>query len=345
MNILIDINHPAHVHYFRNFSEIMMDMGHQTLFVSRDKEMAQKLLNHYKIPFIDRGKGENGKIGKFIYMAYANWKLLSVSKKFRPDIFLNFLHPYPSQVASFLSKPSLVFSDSEHAKLHHQLTVPFASTIYTPSCYLTDLGKKQVRFKSYMELSYLHPNYFSPNPEIFHILGITEREKFVIVRFVSWGAAHDFGMTGMSLQNKIHAVKALSKYARVFISSEGKLPEDLEKYRIKIPYDRIHDALYYSSMIFGESGTMSSEAAVLGTPAFFISSLKLGYLEDQEREFGLVFNYGISEADQKKAIEKAVEILQDQEGDAIFQAKRKKLLANCIDTTAFMVNEVLNHED
>ncbi|ERM84328.1 hypothetical protein P872_14885 [Rhodonellum psychrophilum GCM71 = DSM 17998] len=344
MNILIDINHPAHVHYFRNFSEIMREIGHQTLFVSRDKEMAQKLLNHYKIPFIDRGKGKDGKIGKFMYMAYANWKLHSVARKFRPDLFLNFLHPYPSQVASYLSKPSLVFSDSEHAKLHHQLTVPFASTIYTPACYLTDLGKKQIRFKSYMELSYLHPAYFTPNPEIFEILGVHEKEKFVIVRFVSWGAAHDFGMTGMSLQNKIHAVQELSKYARVFISSEGKLPENLEKYRIKIPYDRIHDALYYSSMIFGESGTMSSEAAVLGTPAFFISSLKLGYLEEQEKEFGLVFNYGISEIDQKSAIGKAVEILKDQESEAIFQAKRENLLAQCIDTTSFMVKEVLKHE-
>jgi len=344
MNILIDINHPAHVHYFRNFSEIVRKIGHKTLFVSRDKEMAQKLLNHYKIPFIDRGKGKDGKIGKFMYMAYANWKLHSVSRKFQPDIFLNFLHPYPSQVASYLSKPSLVFSDTEHAKLHHQLTVPFASTIYTPSCYLTDLGKKQVRFKSYMELSYLHPTYFKPNPEIFDILGINENEKFVIVRFVSWRAAHDFGITGMSLQNKIHAVQELAKYGRVFISSEGKLPEDLEKFRIKIPYDRIHDALYYSSMIFGESGTMSSEAAVLGTPAFFISSLKLGYLEEQEKEFGLVFNYGISETDQKNAIAKAVEILDDPESDFIFREKRKKLLENCIDTTEFMVKEVLKNE-
>ena len=55
MNILIDIGHPAHVHYFRNFIKIMENKGHKFLIISRNKEMEQYLLNIYKIPYIDRG--------------------------------------------------------------------------------------------------------------------------------------------------------------------------------------------------------------------------------------------------------------------------------------------------
>src|SRR5688500_9286680 len=113
MRILIDINHPAHVHYFRNFYKIMTARGHEILVVSRNKEIEHSLLQLYNIPFVNRGKGKHGKLGKFFYMLYADLKLFSLAFRFKPDIFLIFLHPYPSHVAALLGKVSLVFSDTE----------------------------------------------------------------------------------------------------------------------------------------------------------------------------------------------------------------------------------------
>jgi predicted glycosyltransferase len=344
MKILIDINHPAHVHYFRNFSRIMKDKGHELLFVSRNKEMEHRLLSLYNIPFINRGKGRNGKVGKFLYLLYADLKLIQISREFKPDLFLNFLHPYPSQVAKMLGKVSLVFSDTEHASLHHQLTVPFATKVFTPSCYRIDLGEKQVRFNGYMELAYLHPKYFTPDPDILKLLKVSQDEKYVIVRFVSWAAAHDFGHTGMSLQNKRKLVRSLSQFAKVFITSEGELPADLEQYRIRIPFDKMHDAIYYSSLLFGESATMASEAAVLGTPSIFIDNDGRGYTDEEESKYGIVFNFTESQMDQESAIQKALEIIQDQGGKEKYHQTREKLLSECIDTTQFMVDEVLKYE-
>ncbi|TXK46762.1 DUF354 domain-containing protein [Pontibacter qinzhouensis] len=343
MKILIDINHPAHVHYFRNFSRIMIEKGHDVLFVSRNKEMEHRLLHLYNIPYIDRGKGKTGKIGKFLYLLYADLKLLEIATKFRADLFLNFLHPYPSQVAKLLGKVSLVFSDTEHARLHHQLTVPFATNVFTPSCYRIDLGAKHIRFRGYMELAYLHPNYFTPDPAILSLLHVEPGEKFVIIRFVSWAAAHDFGHSGMSLENKRKAVKALSQFARVFITSEGELPHDLEQYRISIPFDKMHDALYFSSLLFGESATMASEAAVLGTPSIFMDNDGRGYTDEEETKYGLVFNFTESPEDQTLAIQKALEIMQEVNGTEKYQRARKQLLSDCIDTTQFMVNQVLKY--
>lgn len=344
MRVLIDINHPAHVHYFRNFARIMIKKGHDILFVSRNKEMAHRLLTLYGIPYIDRGKGKDGKIGKFLYLLYADLKLLQISRELKPDLYLNFLHPYPSQVARLLGKPSLVFSDTEHASLHHKLTVPFATKVYTPYCYRLDLGSKQVRFNSFMELAYLHPNYFTPNPAVLGVLQVQPNEKYVIVRFVSWAAAHDFGHTGMSLQNKILAVQRLARHARVFISSEGALPPELEQYRIQIPFDMMHDALYYSSLLFGESATMASEAAVLGTPAIFIDNDGRGYTDEQGQRYGLVFNFTESLEDQQLAIGKAEELMQDANTKAASVRSRSQLLAESLDTTQFMVREVLKYD-
>jgi predicted glycosyltransferase len=345
MKILIDINHPAHVHYFRNFSKIMMGKGHEILFVSRNKEMEHCLLNLYGFPYVSRGKGKSGRIGKFLYLIYANYKLLRISKTFKADLYLNFLHPYPSQVARLLGKISLVFSDTEHAKLHHQLTVPFATKIFTPSCYRLNLGEKQVRFKGYMELAYLHPNYFTPNPDVLKLLKVKEGEKYVIMRFVSWAAAHDFGHTGLSLDNKRKVIKEISRHARVFITSEGELPEDLEQYRVKIPFDKMHDAIYFSSLLFGESATMASEAAVLGVPSIFIDNDGRGYTDEEEYKYGIVFNFKESPGDQALAIKKALEIITDNKSRDEFGTKRQNLLAECIDTTQFMIEEVLKYDN
>jgi uncharacterized protein len=101
-------------------------------------------------------------------------------------------------------------------------------------------------------------------------LGIEEDEKFVIVRFVSRSAVHDIGSKGLALAMKRQVVEAFSKYARVFISSEQALPEDLRGYQLPCSPEKIHDALYYADLLYGESATMASEAACVGTPAIFV---------------------------------------------------------------------------
>jgi len=343
MNILIDINHPAHVHYFRNFSKIMIGNGHKVIFVSRNKEIEHQLLGIYNIPFIGRGRGSNGSIGKFLYLMYADMKLAKICMQHKIDLFLNFLHPYPSQVAKLMGKVSLVFSDTEHARLHHKLTVPFATKIFTPNCYRLQLGSKQVRFNGFMELAYLHPRYYTPDPSIFDLLNVKPKERYVIIRFVSWGAAHDFGHTGMTLENKRKAVDLLARYAKVFISAESALPEDLEQYRVNIPVNRMHDAIYYSCLLFGESATMASEAAVLGTPAIFIDNDGRGYTDVEENRYKIVFNFTESASDQIRAINKAVELVKDQNNKDQFRQVRERIVSECIDTTEFMVNEVLKY--
>ena len=94
--------------------------------------------------------------------------------------------------------PSLVFDDTEHAKIEHALLDPFASTICTPSCYRGNLGSKQVRYDGNHALAYLHPNYFTPDPAVLAEMGLKPDDPYIIVRFVSWDASHDVGQQGIS---------------------------------------------------------------------------------------------------------------------------------------------------
>ncbi len=117
MKILVDIGHPAHVHYFRNFIKIMEGKGHEFCVIARNKECTVELLKNYKIPFYSRGKGSNSLVGKLIYMFIADLRLLIKSIRFKPDIFLSFGSPYAAHVSWILRKPYIALTDTEHATL------------------------------------------------------------------------------------------------------------------------------------------------------------------------------------------------------------------------------------
>ena len=49
MKVLIDIGHPAHVHFFKHPMRILLDHGHEILVTSRVKEIAIELLDELGI--------------------------------------------------------------------------------------------------------------------------------------------------------------------------------------------------------------------------------------------------------------------------------------------------------
>lgn len=338
--ILIDIGHPAHVHYFKNFIKIMEIKGYKFLITSRNKEISHYLLNKYGIPFFDRGKGQKSLSGKAIYYFKAIYLIYRKVKEFNPSVLISFGSPYAAIVSKLVNKPYIAFDDTEHAKLEHLMYMPFANNILTPSCFSKNLGKKQIRFNGYMELCYLHPNYFTPKPSVLDLLQLKKDEKYIIMRFVSWNASHDIGHSGLSLEMKRKAVKEFSKYARVFISSEGELPQDLKPYELKIPPEKIHDALAFATLFVGEGATMASECAMLGTPAIYVNSLTAGTLEEQE-DYGLVYGFRNSEG----VMDKAFELLKTLNIKQKWQKRRQRMLSDKMDVTAFMVWFVENYPE
>lgn len=251
---------------------------------------------------------------------------------------------YAAFAAFLLRRPHISFEDTFNFE-QIRLYKPFTKAILTGNYDHPLKTKKVVRYPGYHELAYLHPNRFTPDKQVLAELGLNENESYVIIRFVAWKASHDIGHKGISYENKIKAVKAFSKYTRIFISSELLLPKELQPYRLPLPPHRMHDAIAFASFIIGESFTMLSEAAVLGTPAILIHDTYCYYLREQQEKYGLVFNYTESEQDQQSAIAKGVELLTTPNIKEEWQHKRKKMLKEKIDVTAFLVWFIENYPD
>jgi len=339
MKIVVDINHPAHVHYFKNFIWEMTERGHQILVTASEKDVSYKLLDAYKIPYVKLGNYGKSLHEKLVNIPLLDYKMYMAVKKFNPELFLGFSSIRAAHVSSLMRKPCINFDDSEHAILEQMLYMPLTDTILTPSCFMNDLGKKQVRLNGYIELGHLHPKYFRPDSSVLDNLDLNEKDIFIVVRFVSWTASHDIGQKG--IEDRVDFVRNLEKYGRVLISSEGTLEKDLEEYRITLSPDKFHDLLWYSTLYLGEGATIASEAAILGTPSIFISSLagRLGYLDELERKYGLMYSFVNSD----DALEKAIEILKKPYVKEDWRMKREIMLKDKIDVTEFIVWFIENY--
>ncbi|MCK4888931.1 MAG: DUF354 domain-containing protein [Candidatus Aminicenantes bacterium] len=336
MRFLFDIGHPAEVHTFRVVINNLRKKGHDVLITARDKEMTHYLLDFYNIPYISTGKNLGSKAGKIWAFIRNDLKILKAAISFKPDLIINFFSPFAAHVGKIMGKKVIGFHDTEHANLTIRLAKPFTDTIVVPSCYKREYpGKSVIKFNGNFELAYLHPKHFKPDNSIFKILGLKKNEKYVLLRFVTHTAMHDSGHKGFSDEEKIKITEKFSDYAKVFISSEVPLPDRLNKYELKIPPERIHDVINFASLLFGESATMASEAAVLGVPSIFFDFSGRGYTDEEEQEYGLVFNYKNTEEDQELALLKGVDIISANNRKKWIDS-RQRLLADTIDVSAFM---------
>lgn len=339
MRILFNIAHPAQVHLFKNLIWNLEKKGHEYKITAVDKDVSIQLLNAYGFNYEVVGAAQSSLFSKATELIKIEHKLYNISKSFKPDILVGESNPYIAHIGKILKKPSIIFDDTEHAWISHFIMDSFTDVICTPSCYLKNLGKNQIRYNGYKELAYLHPNYFEPDPDDLDKIGLSKKDIIIVLRFVSWDADHDIGQHG--IKNKIEMIEELEKYGQVLITSEMPIDKELEKYKIKVSPEKLHNLLSYATLYLGEGATIASECAILGTPSIYVSSLvgKMGYLAELEQKYGLVLNY----KDCDKATEKAIELLQKPNLKDEWKNKRDLLLKDKIDVTAFMVGFIENY--
>jgi len=344
MKIVVDMNHPGHVHFFKNFIWEMKKRGHKVLITAGQKDVAFKLLKNYDLDFVSLGGYGDTIIKKTLNIPVLTWRMYQAVKDFKPDLFVGIGSFRSAHISFLLGKKCLIFDDSEPALITQLMYLPFATKVLTPTCFRKKLGPKQVKYNGYHEIAYLHPDYFKSEKSIWKDLDLKPKSAYFVMRFVSWKAGHDIGRKGLTEQEKIKLVKLLSRYGKVLISSEAELPKKLEPYRFKIPVEKMHNTLYHATLFVGDSQTMATEAALLGTPTVRYNSFAgpddMGNFIELEKDYGLMFSFN----DFKQAFNKTKELLGMKELKEKWQKKRLKLFSDKIDVTAMMVKMVENYQ-
>lgn len=344
MKILIDIGHPGHVHLFKNFAFKMIGEGHNILFTCREKEAETSLLKAYGFNYKVFGRHFNGIIGKLYGLFKFDIQMFFTALKFKPSVFLSHGSIYAAHAAFILGKTNIALEDTGN-KEQVFLYKPFTKFILTPSVFPNLYGKKQIKYEAYHEIAYLHPKYYQPNANIFNFMNNAKRNKFVILRFVSWKATHDIGKGGIDNEVSQKLVDFFEeRNYKIYISSEKKLPEKYEKYKISIPPPLFHHALYFADIVVGDSQTIVAEAGILGTPAIRFNDLvgtTHGYHHAElEDKYKLIYN--IHTKDRDVLFQVLENLTSEINIKKTWDERKSRLFNDKIDLTEFLIDFIKN---
>ncbi|MCJ7482984.1 MAG: DUF354 domain-containing protein [Thermodesulfovibrionales bacterium] len=345
MKYLFYLGHPAHFHLFRNVIDQLHKDGHETRIVIKKKDVLENLLQTYNYPYVNimpQGRKDN-RFSIALGLIHRDAKLFTIARQDRPDVMVG-TSAEIAHVGRVLKIPSIVVNEDDYDVVPRfsQLAYPAADYILAPAC--CRVGKwqqKKIYYNGYHELAYLHPSRFTPDRGRLEPLGLGH-ERFFLLRFAKLTAHHDAGIRGIDQGIAENIIKRLEPHGRVFISAERDLEPRFEKYRIEIDPSDMHHALAFADIYIGDSQTMTAEAAVLGTPALRFNDFagRIGYLEELENRYGLTFGF---RSDQASALlEKIGEFLAMDDIRAEWQQRRRHMLVEKIDVTAFFLSILEN---
>jgi predicted glycosyltransferase len=342
MKALIDVVHPAHVHFYRHVRQQLEASGHQTLVVGRDKDVTLDLLRAFDVPHLTHGRaGHRTMVGQALELVRRDLFLARRARAFGADVLLT-RNPAGAQAARLAGVTGVFDTDDGTAVgIHFAAAKPFAHVITTPDCLTEDHGRRHVTYPSYKALAYLHPRRFRPDHSVRDELGLGADEHLFVVRFVAHDASHDGAIEGLPSHTRRAVVDLLAEHGRVVITSEAPLPPELEQHRLPVAPHRIHHVIAAASLTVGDSQTIAAESACLGVPALRLSSFsgRVDYLTEMEQRYGLVRNFRPGQEDDLLAALRAT--VDDL--DAVLAAAReghRRLLEEKVDLTSWYVDFV-----
>lgn len=337
MRLLFDLGHPAHVHLFRNLIRRVRNEGGESLVATRDKDVTVRLCEAYGITQNVLSKAYSGStLSGINELLVRTFKLLALAVKFKPDALLGTSFSIGT-VGRLTNRPSFQFEEDDASviPLFSKVVYPTCSYIVTPDCLRhEDYGKKHLTYPGYHELAYLHPDHFTPDPEVPRSIGIDPEKPFFLLRFVSLKAHHDEKAKGIPFDAARSLVHMLSQRGRVLITSEGTLHEEFRPYQFPLPPERFHDVLAFSSMCIGDSQTVAAEAAVLGIPNIRCNTFvgRISYLEELEKTYGLT--KGFVPGQTGRVVSTVRGWLDDMDSvRGQYKKNRQDLLGTCVNLT------------
>lgn len=346
MRVLVYLGHPAHFHLYKNVIRDLKNDGHQVDILIKNKDVLEDLLINAGLEYhniLEEGRKDT-KIGIFWGMVKRAERLWRFTSKNRPDIMTG-TSVENSFVGPLRRIPVINANedDADIVPLYAKLSYPGASVILCPTvCSTGKWVNKTIKFESYHELAYLHPNNFTPDKSVVEKYFSVDK-PYAIMRFAKLKAHHDSGIKGIDNVLASRIIEVLSKSMTVYITSERELAPEFEQYRIHINPLDIHHVMAFASLYVGDSQTMAAESGVLGVPFVRFNDFvgRIGYLRELEDKYEL--GYGIKTSERSRLIEVIESLEAMPNRKEIFQVRRQRMLNDKIDYAQFLTWFIENY--
>lgn len=348
MKVLVYLGHPAHFYLYRNTIKSLKKDGHQIEILIKKKDILQELLDQDSIPYhniLQEGR-KDSKFGIMVGTMKRIFRQFRFCVKYKPDI-LTGTSVENSFVGPLRRKPVINANedDAEVVPLYAKLSYPGASVILAPEvCSCGKWNDKSIKYASYHELAYLHPNHFTPDRKVVERYFPIDTPYFII-RFAKLKAHHDNGIKGINTEIAQRLIDILKPHGRIYITSERELEPQFEQYRIQINPLDMHHVMAFAQLYIGDSQTMAAESGVLGVPFVRFNDFvgKIGYLRELEDVYHL--GYGIKTDEVERLYKTVDDLLSMPNRVEAFQERRQKMLSEKIDYAQFLTWFIENYPD
>jgi uncharacterized protein len=338
---LVEMTHPHFIYFFK---EVIRKLGKENVVIAcQDSGIITYLAEHHGFEYEIIGKKYNGlfkkALGQFLYF----FRYLRIVRKYKVRTVLG--GSIALILVTKLTGGRVVFFDDDDSAVQpftKKISIPLASFIITPQCLSFEkYGIPHYTYRGYQELAYLAPSYFKPDHSVLDKYKLTEN-NFAIVRFNDFRAYHDVGHSGIPGNFRRQLIDLLKTYFEVYITAEGELDEEFRSHQLKIDPVDIHHVMAFAGIYIGESQTMASEAAVLGTPSFRCNTFKdrISYLSELEHKYELTFAFLPTETE--KMIGKIKEVLRIPDLKQEWKKRKDRMLSDMEDVPEFIITTILN---
>lgn len=279
MKILFFIVHPSKYHLFKNLFVKLDENDIEYEVCISSKDVLSDLLKSADIPYTDlfpNGRKING-IPVILNVAISFfrtvWRLLKYTKGKKFDVYVT--DDILTMIGRLRRVPSIIFIDNDIQTIPKvKYMLKLADKIIAPVS--TDMGNysyKKISFKGNKALAHLHPNYYQPDLNFVKLIK-SDNEKLLIIRLSKLNASHDaHGNQGITDQNLDEIFELLPPDYIVKIISEREIPDKYKSLLTEVDPFNFTNVLAASDFFIGDSGTMATEAAMLGVPNILINNI------------------------------------------------------------------------
>ena len=341
MRFMFYLVHPAKFQFHKIQINKLIEHGHFVDVVINTKDILEDLVREEGWEYINifpksrKIKGVHVYIAAGISLLLSIFRLWKITRGKKYDLFIGDALTYLGRIKGI---PSLYPTDDVLAAVPEQ-RIWFIPANYIIAPTVTNIGKyehKKIAYNGYKALAHLHPKHFTPDesklPE-----NLRGGIPFYLIRCTGFGATHDINKSGISDEVLFSLINILESHGMILITSERKLPGKLEKYRLKIKKNDITHYIAFAHLFIGDSTTMSTEAAVLGTPSIEFDEYfyEIDQMIELEEKYGLIHCFRTNQA--KEFYNKVRELVMIKNIKSIYNQRRQRLLADSIDVSGFLI--------
>jgi predicted glycosyltransferase len=293
VRVWIDLANSPHVPLFRPVVTRLRSEGHEVVLTARDHAQTLPLtLETWPETEVVGGPSPDGRLRKGTAIAGRALALLRFARRTSPDVALS--HGSYAQIAAarLARVPAVTMMDYEFQPANH-LSFRLAQRVIVPEVFPTDAlrrfgagERKVVRYVGFKEDLYLGA---TGDRDVLGDLGVDARRIVAVLRPPPEGALYHRGGNDRfeAVLDRLEA----DEDVEIVLLPRGR--EQRERYtsrRVRVPEKPVDGTalLAAADLVVGAGGTMTREAALLGTPTYTVFMPELAAVDSNLMQMGRI---------------------------------------------------------